>query len=386
MKAKLHELQAEQIGARTGELYDYQYHQAANASLLLLDGDVHYVYCEWHDDYVLESVDGRYEFHQVKTRLKKHGPWRIADFFGTPKKTKKANPADKGSHFLKMFKTWRAFESSTRQLLFVSDNDLAPDFQALLDLVQGATTVADVAADSDFKFLVDSVSQVKPEVTNETLFNFLRIFKLRPALGSSDDLEGCRAVIADRMIEVSEVEVSWSEGKTMSVSLVAMAKTKSQHKAKAPLDVALLRETKAIALPDLLGLLSLSPDGYRELKETGRTAVRTLSRLHRWCKKLGWPADVIPMACQLKAEWHVWWQANKGVLTALDVLALRTAVSNMLVGQSRPGGTIETLIDQSELVAQRFASTIATTPPISAAVVIGLAFDMAVAAQAGGQL
>lgn len=384
MTSKLHELQAEQIGAQTGELYEYQYHQAANATLLLLDGDVQCVYCEWHDDFVLESVAASYDFHQVKTRTKKSGPWRISDFFGTPRKSKNVKPADPGSYFLKMFKTWLQFESSTRSCLFVSDNLLDATFESLVDMVRLSTGAAAAAADPVFKFIVDSVSQVCADVTTDSLFRFLRLFKLQPALGTTDDLQACRAMIGDRMMEVSEVDVLISETRQMTVGLVSMVRKKSHHKASVPVDPDLLRKTKAVTLPELLDLLSLSPEGYRELKETGRTAIRTLSRLHRWCQKLGWPKEVIPYVCGLKAGWHVWWHANRHVLTLLDELALRSSMQQILVGQSRPGGTIESLISQARLLADKHAPELGTTPPLSAEILVGLALDMAVSAQGGG--
>lgn len=386
MTPKLHEVQAEQVGARTGELYEYQYHQAANATLLLLDGEVQSVYCEWHDDFVMESAGADYEFHQVKTRTKKNGPWRISDFFGTPRKTTKKKPdaADATSFFLKMFHTWRQFEQSTRSCVLVSDNVLDATFQALVDLVQTSGDVTAVATDSWFKFIVATVGQVEPDVTSDTLYKFLCIFRLEAALGTTDDLKACRAMIADRMVEVSEVEVQYSETRHMTIALVSMVRKKSHHKARAPADPDALRKTKAVTLPELLSLLSLSPEGYRELRETGRDAVRTLSRLHRWCKSLGFPEDVIPFMCSLKAQWHVWFLANRHVLTPLDVLTLRSGVQNMLLGQSRPGGSIDTLIAQAKLLAEKHAPTLATNPPLTREIVVGLALDMAVMAQKTG--
>lgn len=387
MKAKLHELQAEQIGARTGELFEYQYHQAAHATLLLLDGEVHRVYCEWHDDYVLETISANYDFHQVKTRSKKQGLWHISDFFGTPKKTraKKAKPADKTSFFLKMFDTWLQFEASTRASVWVSDNGLDDAFQALLDHAKKSPSASAAATDATFMYIVDSVSQVRAALTVDTLYRFLRQFRHETALGTVEELQACRAMIADRMIEVSEVDVLYSETRQMMVSLVSMVRKKSHHKAKTPIDPDVLATTKAVTLNELLEILALSPEGYRALKETGRQAVRTLSRLHRWCQSLGWPKETIPYVCALKAGWHVWWNANRHVLNPLDELSLRLAVKQILIGQSRPGGTLDTLIQQARLLAQKHAPTLATTPLLTAEVIVGLALDMAVNAQAGGQ-
>ena len=59
----------EQAGAKTAAAYDFQYAQAALACLeLLADGAEACVYCEWHDDYVIERSEAgpSYSFFQVK--------------------------------------------------------------------------------------------------------------------------------------------------------------------------------------------------------------------------------------------------------------------------------------------------------------------------------
>jgi Cap4 dsDNA endonuclease len=78
----LHEVvPREQVGPATGERYDFQYHQAAADCLQVLDDtQVACVYCEWHDDYVIETAGViSYRFHQVKTRLASLGPWTLKD-------------------------------------------------------------------------------------------------------------------------------------------------------------------------------------------------------------------------------------------------------------------------------------------------------------------
>src|ERR1700678_1168325 len=80
----------ERAGARTGRRDEYQYERTARAALDLLTDARKYVcvYCDWHDDYVIESGDPptRYAFHQVKGRTSSQGPWSFTDFFGVRKK------------------------------------------------------------------------------------------------------------------------------------------------------------------------------------------------------------------------------------------------------------------------------------------------------------
>jgi hypothetical protein len=46
----------ERVGARTGRKYEYQYERTARAALDLLTDQPQWVsvYCDWHDDYVVE--------------------------------------------------------------------------------------------------------------------------------------------------------------------------------------------------------------------------------------------------------------------------------------------------------------------------------------------
>jgi hypothetical protein len=83
----------ERVGAQTGRKYEYQYERTALAALDLLDDVRKYVcvYCDWHDDYVVEAGDSptHYIFHQVKGRKSSRGPWKFSEFFGVAKKKNK---------------------------------------------------------------------------------------------------------------------------------------------------------------------------------------------------------------------------------------------------------------------------------------------------------
>jgi hypothetical protein len=80
----------ERVGAQTGRKYEYQYERTARAALDLLAEDAKHVcvYCDWHDDYVIETGQppACYVFHQVKGRKLSQGPWKFTDFFGVKKK------------------------------------------------------------------------------------------------------------------------------------------------------------------------------------------------------------------------------------------------------------------------------------------------------------
>ncbi len=88
----------ERAGAQTAQRYEFQYQRTARAALNLLDDTQEHVcvYCDWHDDFVIEvgTPPTRYVFHQVKGRTSSKGPWTFPEFFGVQHK-KGAKPATK---------------------------------------------------------------------------------------------------------------------------------------------------------------------------------------------------------------------------------------------------------------------------------------------------
>jgi len=167
----------------------------------------------------------------------------------------------------------------------------------------------------------------------------------------------------------------------MAMALVDLIRRKSQTKVQIPLDEDTLRLAKGITLPELLSLLSLSPEGYQELRLSGREAVRTLSRLHRLCRKLKFPEEIIPQLCRLRAEWHVWLRRNRRTIQPLDELELRSAAIQMLRAQASPDTTFARLIEQARLFADQKSSTIPTDEPLTGELMVGHALDIAVDAQ-----
>jgi hypothetical protein len=117
----------EQVGPATGNLYEYQYHQAAAGALQLIEktDTAACIYCEWHDDFVMEAeIDGRYTFFQVKTRGS--GPWTIGEFFGLGKLNTKtgirvASKSKKSSIFSNLWDHTKKFGDLCQAFVFVSD-------------------------------------------------------------------------------------------------------------------------------------------------------------------------------------------------------------------------------------------------------------------------
>ncbi len=99
---ELHEVKPrEQAGRDTLERYNAQIRAASIACLSILEGkDVKRVYCEFHDDYVIEkniANDIHYTFVQVKTKEKLREIWKLRDVFGILKRKSAKKPQTSGN-------------------------------------------------------------------------------------------------------------------------------------------------------------------------------------------------------------------------------------------------------------------------------------------------
>ena len=281
----LHEVvPREQVGAVTGERYEFQFHQAASDALQVLDERaVVCVYCEWHDDYVIEeSGDTKYRFHQVKTRVLHRGPWKLTDFFGHRRRAPQAAtssdddatsaPAkaaeDDGSIFMKLAEHVFMFGERCSAFVFVTDAGLHTDFRDLLDTIGLSTGYATLgpAHTKTVESIVKGLQKADPRITPAVVFSLLKRLSVKPALGTLGDLRACRTLIGGRIRDLSEIDLRISEAEKIGAELVSLVRTKS-HVVLNPLpaDVASLRAAKGLVLDEVLQVLSLSSAGYLSL-------------------------------------------------------------------------------------------------------------------------
>lgn len=393
--AEIHEvLPREQVGAVTGERYDFQYHQAAADVLLVLDDTkVACVYCEWHDDYVIEAAGVvSYRFHQVKTRTKSQGPWTLNEFFGIkprrgPKpKNEPTAPAGAtaDSIFGRLLDHVTRFGDRCEGFVFVTDAGITTDFQSLLGSVAAAPTVAALTEDpaKAMTALHASLVAVFPTLTLDAFFDFVKRFSVKDAIGSLQDSGSCRILIGGRILEMSEVDLRMSEAQKIGAELVAMVRDKSHRVLPTlPATMTELRSMKGLVLDDVLRILSLSAAGYRDLKSGGRASVVELSRLHRLCRRSGVAESLIPDLCRLKTTWEAWWIAQRHVVNSLDQVALKKECADALRVHIDGKLDFNGLRDQAKALAAKYAAVLTSTEPIGDEQVFGLMMALAVETQ-----
>jgi hypothetical protein len=150
----------ERAGAQTGRKYEYQYERTARAALDLLADTAKRVcvYCDWHDDYVVETDDTptRYKFHQVKGRKSSQGPWTFNDFFGVLMKKAK-QPSKKPTVKLdaiapRMVLHHKNFNDNCAGVAFVTNAGLDPALSEFLEAIGRSADAGGLPEDARIAF------------------------------------------------------------------------------------------------------------------------------------------------------------------------------------------------------------------------------------------
>jgi transcriptional regulator with XRE-family HTH domain len=386
----LHEVEPrEQVGAATGALYEYQYHQAAAEALVLLESaDAICIYCEWHDDFVTERncASCCYAFHQVKTRQKAKGPWDWKEFFGFTRKSKedKEPKLRSDSIFSHLWDHTKNFGARCGKFVFVTDAGVSTEMSSLLEDAKQCQSAAQLPENSAkiFGSIMTQAKRTFSEITDDVFLNFLKRLEVKEGLGNVRGLNETKILIADLILDASEVDLKMSEAKKIGAQLVAAVRDKSHVTLKPlPANVDELRSKKGLMIQDILGVLSLSVEGYRQLREGGREAVVTLSRLQRLCKRNNVAESLIPDMCTYKVAWAAWWMEQRNLVDELDYVALKSECAEILTAHSSGTLKIDKLAEQAKALAEKYQARLPSSEPLTAEPVMGLMISLAVDAE-----
>jgi len=379
----------ERAGAQTGRKYEYQYERTARAALDLLSDTAKHgcVYCDWHDDYVVEVGDPtRYLFHQVKGRKSSQGPWTFSEFFGVLKKKAKKpskNPAAVKLDAVvpRMALHHTNFSDNCAGVAFVTNAGIDP---ALSEFLEAIGRSADAAALPDnariaFEHLARAYIAAEPPLapSADALFTWLRGLTVYTDRGHLEDGDAALLELAGVVVDYSEIDLRLLQAKQIAREIVNRVRTKVGHSTTVvPAADGQLRHDKGIVVTELLTELSLSPDAYEELKAgASPEAVKTLSRLHRFCLKHKMAASIVPI-CGFKAQWDIWRTVERHFLKSADYVLLENKANEVL----KVGLTIEQIVAEAKAIAKQFAGIPAT--PLTPEHVLGLIFSMAAQSEA----
>ncbi len=380
----------ERAGAQTGRRYEYQYERTARAALDLLIDERKYVcvYCDWHDDYVIETGDPptRYIFHQVKGRKSSRGPWTFSEFFGVAKKKAKApsvKPATVTPNAIVplMLLHHLNFRGNCAGLAFVTNTGLDPVLSGFLEEIAAAENETALPEDAQIAFqhvaraYIATDPQLAPSATD--LFAWLHGLKVHTDQGQLEDANAALLELADVVVNFSEIELVQRQAKQIAREIVSRVRSKVAHSSTVvPTSDDQLRRDKGIAIADLLGVLSLSAQAYEQLKAgEGTDTVKTLSRLQRFCQKYKMN-DSLEAICGFKAEWDVWRTIERHFLKSADYVLLERKARDVL----NAGLTIEKIVSEAKDIAKQLdgLTGMALTPEC----ILGLVFSLAAQSEA----
>jgi hypothetical protein len=381
----------ERVGAQTGRKYEYQYERTARAALdLLTDTATHVcVYCDWHDDYVIERDDPptRYVFHQVKARTSSQGPWTFRDLFGVLRK-KAAKAASKGSAKLdktaivpRMLLHHANFADACSGVVFVTNAGLDPQLAHFLETVARAITVDQLPADSRIAFdhLASAYGATSPPLAASAtdLLSWIRGLKVHTDQGQLESADAALLEIADVVFHYSEIELGQRQAKQIAREIVSQVRAKVAHRTTiVPASDEQLRRDKGIVISDLLSVLSLSAQAYEALKTgTGTDTVKTLSRLQRFCDKYGMQKHIVPIS-EFKAGWDVWRTIERHNVSGADFLLLEDRAAEVLNGKL----TLVRVVAEAKDIAKQFTGI--GVLPLTPEHVMGLVFSKAAQSEA----
>jgi Cap4 dsDNA endonuclease len=390
----LHEVSPrEQSGSQTGARFEFQYHQAAADALQVLDDTkVACVYCEWHDDYVVELANRDcLQFHQVKTRSNSQSPWSVNELFGvTSPRGKAAAAASAGtaartdSIFARFYDHTQKFGERCDAFVFVTDHGISSEFTALLGAVSIVASASELIGPpaKSFARVHASLTQSFVTVTAAWLLAFMKRLVIQPAVGSLSSVDECQLIIGGRIVDNSEVELSVPEARKIGAALVAEVRARSHLVLNSlPTSIDSLRSLKGLMLGDVLRVLSLSSAGYRELRTGGRESVLALSRLHRFLKRSGADPALIEDICQLKTLWDSWWINQRHVIEPIEYVSLKQECADVLKAHSLGAMTFLGLRSEATRLTAKYRLVLTSTDPITESHVFGLM--MSLAAEAG---
>jgi hypothetical protein len=378
----------ERAGAQTGRKYEYQYERTARAALDLLTDTAKHVciYCDWHDDYVIETGNPltRYMFHQVKGRTSSQGPWDFREFFGVSlkegKPSRKPAAANLKAIVPRMLLHYANFGDNCAGLAFVTNAGLDPALSEFLETVARSADVDALPPQARIAF--DHVARAYAAnaplaMSAADLFAWIRGLTVHTDQGQIESADAALLEIADVVFNYSEIELGQRQAKQIAREIVSQVRGKVAHCTTiVPTSDEQLRCDKGIVVSELLSVLSLSAQAYEALKAgAGSDTVKTLSRLQRFCEKHGMQKFIVAIS-QFKARWDVWRTIERHNVSGTDFLLLENRANEVLKGKL----TLERVVAEAKDIAKQFERVGVT--PLTPDDVMGLIFSMAAQSEA----
>lgn len=195
--------------------------------------------------------------------------------------------------------------------------------------------------------------------------------------GQIESADAALLEIAHVVFNYSEIELGQRQAKQIARDIVSQVRGKvAHHTTIVPTSDEQLRRDKGIVVGDLLSVLSLSAQAYDALRAgAGSDAVKTLSRLQRFCEKHDMQKFIVQIS-EFKASWDVWRTIERHNVSGTDFLLLENRANEVLKGKL----TLERVVAEAKDIVKQFEMVGVT--PLTPEVVMGLIFSMAAQSEA----
>lgn len=306
----------EVVGRETTRRFYAQFKAAALESLHLLDhSNIDRIYCDFHDDYVVRYITpsgSSYRFVQVKTNGKANERWSPLEIFGLKKRLKKGATNDLKTSFAgRLFLHIENFGPSCNCVQLSTNINFDDD---VLDIEKDLQT-------GSFKgkftnALINEIKVIFPKLALQSDSDILKAFssfKLSPRENILDDERDAFVNQASTKIyKYSEIHLTPPEVSKIVDTLVDLVRSKSSNVILEGMTELELEEISAIALEDILGLLSISKTAFEILRNGGDSqAIKSASILQRTLAKSNYSNYTINQFAQYKSDWDTWFRVSR---------------------------------------------------------------------------
>lgn len=343
----------EQVGRDTLERFNAQVRAASMACLSILEGkEVKKIYCEFHDDFVIEKIiqgKSKYFFVQVKTKGKLREIWGVNDVFGILKKTTakkiQSDQSIRDSFAGKLLQHTMNFPDTCESIIFMTNTHVDEDIETLLvDIsndVKGKHSA--VLVDRFNHCFIENYKDESSEnhLDDKGITDRLKKINIETDVEYLKDKSDTFSSIARNTIyRYSEIDLEYSEANEIIISLLSLVNKKSSVKIT-HLTPENILNCSAIDIDDLLEILSISKNAYYDFLNNGdENAIKTASVIERTLRRAGSSNQEIQFCAECKIKWDFWVRHNRHILSKMDFNSIDGHLEDVVNKLAMGGGII----------------------------------------------
>lgn len=329
----------EQSGRDSFGRYRAQVRSAAMATLSILEGkEIDRVYCDLHDDFVVRKQDSNgysYCFYQVKTKGKLNHSWTLSEVFGLNSRLKDQGEQNtksiKDSFVGKLLLHTVVFDKYCNCVVFQTNIHNSDDVVELLNDIE-----SEKFANKFNKVLIERFNDCYENELDRKLSQNKIQANLSKLVFETDvqylkqNNNNFEPLAREKIYEFSEIDLNRTELKEILLKLLDLVGKKSSGIIQ-ELTSESIEKLAGISIDDLLSILSISKDAYKNLLDGGDSkAIKSASIIQRSLMKAGAGMDEVEYCSRCKTKWDFWLRKNRHVLPEFDLNAITQEVRALL--------------------------------------------------------